>query len=283
MHQLKTSRGIVEYVDVGSGIPTLYFHGTGAGCDAAVLLEQPLVHSGCRLIVPNRSGYYGTALMNHGAVEPCVVQAAELLDHLAIRQAVVIGTSGGGMPAARFAEKYPERSASLILQCCQSHQWDSPEWLPVSLRATLFLFRYSMFRPFLRWESRRRAKVAYRDPKVCLKNMSGSRFPEIADDDDVMRRIARLAKMTLECTKQLDGVQNDWAILVGDNGLQKGMVKCSTMIIHDRDDPLVPFLHAEWSHACIPHAELLDVHAGGHLIWFGKDFPSMHQRRVDLK
>ena len=280
--QLNTSRGVVEYLDVGNGTPTLYFHGTGAGCDAAVLLEQPLIDAGCRLIVPNRSGYYGTALMQSGSVEPCVVQAAELLNHLGIRRTAVVGTSGGGMPAAHFTAAYPDRSMSLMLQCSQSHRWDSRDWLPEALKRTLFLFRHSMFRPFLRWETRRRAKVALRDPRACLRQMSGIRFPEIANDEEVMRQMTQLTEMTLACAGKLDGVVNDWAILLGDNGIQKNMVECPTMIIHDRADPLVPFRHAEWSQTCIPHAELLDAHVGGHLIWFGDDFPSIHQRRVNF-
>jgi hypothetical protein len=54
------------------------------------------------------------------------------------------------------------------------------------------------------------------------------------------------------------------------------------LIIHDRVDPLVPFDHAQWSASCIKHARLLDIHAGGHLIWFGKDFEFMHNQRVSF-
>ena len=59
--QLETSKGLVEYADVGQGRPILYFHGTGAGNDAAVIMERSLLDDGFRLIVPNRPGYYGTA------------------------------------------------------------------------------------------------------------------------------------------------------------------------------------------------------------------------------
>lgn len=55
---LDTPNGNVEYLDAGTGTPTLYFHGTGAGNDAALLLEQSLLHSNCRLVIPNRPGYY---------------------------------------------------------------------------------------------------------------------------------------------------------------------------------------------------------------------------------
>ena len=121
----ETRFGRVEYLDVGTGTPMLYFHGTGAGNEAVPLLEQPLLKAGCRLIVPNRPGYHATTLGPPGSARFCADLADELLEHLAIDRAVVIGTSGGGMPAACFARWYPQRTAALILQCAQSHQWDA--------------------------------------------------------------------------------------------------------------------------------------------------------------
>src|SRR6188508_1247708 len=96
---LETPHGNVEYLDVGTGTPTLYFHGTGAGNDAALLLEQPLLKSNCRLIIPNRPGYYATTLGRPGSANFCADLAADLLAHLKISRVVVVGTSGGGMPA----------------------------------------------------------------------------------------------------------------------------------------------------------------------------------------
>jgi hypothetical protein len=46
--------------------------------------------------------------------------------------------------------------------------------------------------------------------------------------------------------------------------------------LHDRADPLVPFIHAEWSQSCIPTSSMLTIHAGGHLIWIGQDSAFMH-------
>ena len=110
--------------------------------------------------------------------------------------------------------------------------------------------------------------------------MSGSRFAEIRDDLNAVRQIAELANMTQICAAAPAGIQNDWAIMVGDNGVTQDVIKCPTLIIHDRADPLVPFMHAEWSQSCIPESHLLSIHAGGHLIWFGKDADFMHAERV---
>ena len=277
---LETRNGTIQYLDVGTGIPTLYFHGTGAGNDAALLLEQPLLKSNCRLIIPNRPGYYSTTLGRRGSANFCADLAAELLSHLMITRAVVIGTSGGGMPAACFAKCYPHLTASLVLQCAQSHRWDEGKWLPQGLGHALLLFRHRIFTFLLRWQNARHAKASQRQPITCLRHMSGRRFPEIYDDLNAAQQIAELANLTLICSAAPAGIQNDWAIMVGDNGVTQNSIRCPTLIIHDRADPLVPFLHAEWSQSCIIGSHLLGIHAGGHLIWFGKDFEFMNTERI---
>jgi pimeloyl-ACP methyl ester carboxylesterase len=274
--------GPIEFCDVGSGLPVLYFHGTGAGNNAAVLLEQELIASGCRLIVPNRPGYSQTSLGPRGSVSYCTTLAFELLDHLNLHRVAVVGTSGGGMPAAAFARMYPDRTAALVLQCAQAHRWDDGRWLPKGMGRSLFLFRRPACRPFLRWYNRFHAWSMARRPASCLRGMSGLRFPYLEGDAAVMQAIRKLTEMTAACAAQPRGIENDWAIRVGDNGIRAGSISCPTLIVHDREDPLVPFAHAEWSHASIAHSRLLDVCAGGHLIWFGPDSSRMNQRRMEF-
>ena len=110
--------------------------------------------------------------------------------------------------------------------------------------------------------------------------MSGTRFPELRDNRAVLEEITAMAAMGVKCAERPAGVQNDWAIMVGDNGIAPDTITSPTLIVHDREDPVVPFVHAEWSHKCIPHSHLLDVHAGGHLIWYGRDALHMHKARV---
>jgi hypothetical protein len=90
--RVQTSKGSVEYADVGHGIPTLYFHGN-AGNDA-VMVEKSLVDDGFRLIVPNRPGYCGTPLTCGRSPNDCADLAAELLNQLRVERVDVIGTSG---------------------------------------------------------------------------------------------------------------------------------------------------------------------------------------------
>jgi pimeloyl-ACP methyl ester carboxylesterase len=278
--QLETVIGNVEYCDVGAGRPILYFHGTGVGNDAVILLERSLLDSGYRLIVPNRPGYFGTTLGRRGSADFCGDLAAHLLDHLSVDRAAVIGTSGGGMPAASFARRYQSRTAALVLQSAQSHQWDDGIWLPKGLGRLLFLFRYRVFAPLLRWQNRRHWKASYGRPKSCVKKMSGKRFPELLDNAAMLEELRSTAKMGLECASRPAGVENDWAIMVGANSISPDSITAPTLIIHDHLDPVVPFVHAEWSHECIAGSQLLDIHAGGHLIWYGKEAGAMHKARI---
>lgn len=277
---LETTHGTIEYLDVGTGLPVLYFHGTGAGNETALLLDEELVEAGCRLIVPNRPGYAGTTRGPRGSTEYCATLAAALLDHLGIERATVVATSGGGLPAVRFARLHKSRTTALVLQCAQSHRWDAARWLPHGLGLALFLFRHRFFIPFLRWKNARVARASRRNPHTCLKNMSGSRFAELRDNAEALRRITELSVMLLKTAAQPAGVVNDWAIMTGDDGLLPDSVECPTLIIHDRHDPLVPFAHAEWSQECIPQARLFEVYSGGHLIWFGRDAARMHAERM---
>ena len=134
----------------------------------------------------------------------------------------------------------------------------------------------------LKWQTLRQAKAAFKNPRRCLRNMSGDRYEEIATDRDAVAQVSQLTIMSLRCARRPSGIENDWEMLVADNGIKENSIRCPTLIIHDRADPLVPFSHAEWSHKAIADSRLLEVHAGGHLIWFGLDYARLHEERVDF-
>jgi pimeloyl-ACP methyl ester carboxylesterase len=102
-----------------------------------------------------------------------------VLDVLGVERVIVIGTSGGGLPALHFAAMFPQRVAGLVLQCAQSHRWDSSVWLPAGKGSILrFALRPTLKRLIhcahhMQTRSLRWVKTAY------LRAMSGTRFPEI--------------------------------------------------------------------------------------------------------
>jgi pimeloyl-ACP methyl ester carboxylesterase len=280
---IETSKGRLEYCVVGDGYPILYFHGTGAGNDCAVVMENSLLEDGFRLIVPNRPGYYGTPLSCGRTSNDCADLAVELLDDLSIDVAAVIGTSGGGPPAIRFAARYPSRTAALVLQCAQCHHWDSSRWMPPRLRWAYRVFRHQrFFKPFLRVGFRREMSTIRREPQSIIRQMSGERYPEIENDDAAVTLAPLLVESELRCAAQPRGIENDWAMFFSEPWLIPGEIRCPTLILQDQADPLVPFAHAEWARQSIPGAQLVDLHAGGHLIWVGHDAERMRNIRADF-
>ncbi len=278
--QAQTSRGPVEYADVGQGIPILYFHGNDVGYDAAVMMEKSLVDDGFRLIVPNRPGYYGTPITCGRSPSDCADLAAELLDRLGVERVVVIGTSAGGSAALRFAARHSQKTIALVLQCALAHPFDSARWMPRGLGLMLPMFRHlSIFLPVLRFGHRRQARKLARGG-FAAQCMSKQRYAELSESAALKSLESLLARSILRCSERPDGFENDWANWTGEPWLTPGAVNCPTLILHDRADTVVPIAHAEWAQHCIPNAEFRELHAGGHLIWIGRDQEKMRSERT---
>ncbi len=109
-------RGHMQYETLGSGRPVVLIHGfTNYGLAWAPQLA-PLVHGGCRVIVPDLHGHGGSA----AATALCTVadfaaDLAALLDHLGTAPAVLCGLSLGGMVAQQLALDRPEQVAGLLI------------------------------------------------------------------------------------------------------------------------------------------------------------------------
>ncbi|WP_244924920.1 alpha/beta fold hydrolase [Actinomyces bowdenii] len=108
------AHGPVSFVDDGQGAPLLSLHGLYGGFDQA-LGNARGIGARCRVIAPSRFGYPGSAVRGGGTPAEQAEVLAELLDHLGIERALVLGASAGGTPAIRFALDHPERVMGLIL------------------------------------------------------------------------------------------------------------------------------------------------------------------------
>jgi pimeloyl-ACP methyl ester carboxylesterase len=281
LRRLTTRLGDVEVLDVGEGLPILYVHGTGAGADAVPSLERPLLEDGCRLIIPNRPGYGGTPLADRRTVADCADLLAVLLEELRLERVVVIGTSGGGSVAAAFAGRHPQRTAGLLLQCAQSHAWDAPQWLPDRHRWLFPLLRQRWLRPMLNVSHRMLGRFSPAGQGPVVRFYIGSRFADLRDDETVQRSMDQLIASSVRCARQPAGIDNDLEQLFDPaSTVPPKSIGCPTLIIHDREDPVVPFVHVEWLRQAVPQARWSDRTLGGHLIWFGRDVAEMHAERM---
>jgi len=108
-----------NYHDEGTGFPVLFIHGSGPGVSAWAnwRLVVPELSKSYRVIAPDMVGF-GFSDRPAGVsynVDTWVKQAIGLLDTLDIAQAHIVGNSFGGAIALALAIRYPERIERLVL------------------------------------------------------------------------------------------------------------------------------------------------------------------------
>lgn len=108
-----------NYHDVGSGDPVLLIHGSGPGVSAWAnwRLTLPALSQKFRVIAPDMAGFgFSERPANYPYnMENWVAQAVGVLDALAIPKTSVVGNSFGGALALALAIRHPERVNKLVL------------------------------------------------------------------------------------------------------------------------------------------------------------------------
>jgi pimeloyl-ACP methyl ester carboxylesterase len=112
---MKRALGI-EYEEYGQGEPLLLIHG-GFICDALSLVAQePALADRYRVIWYRRRGYAGSEpAPGEFSIESQAKDAEDLLAHLGVEQAHVVGHSGGGVIATQLALQAPHLVRTLVL------------------------------------------------------------------------------------------------------------------------------------------------------------------------
>jgi pimeloyl-ACP methyl ester carboxylesterase len=110
-------RGVeIAYIDIGVGPVVLLLH--GFPFDKSMWADQiaALTAAGFRVVVPDLRGLGETKAAGEiSTMDDMARDAAALLDHLQIEEAVVCGLSMGGYVAFEFVHLFPARVRSLVL------------------------------------------------------------------------------------------------------------------------------------------------------------------------
>lgn len=119
VNSIKTGNFLTNYHDVGEGFPVVMVHGSGPGVTAWAnwRLVMPELAKDRRVIAPDMLGF-GYTERPAGVVyskEHWVQQLKDLFDVLNIKQADLVGNSFGGSISLAFAIAYPERVRRLVL------------------------------------------------------------------------------------------------------------------------------------------------------------------------
>jgi pimeloyl-ACP methyl ester carboxylesterase len=113
----RASNAELKYTVLGEGEPVLCIHGTTVADSLITPMRFfPPLLADYQLISYHRAGYGGSTLEKDAlSIEEGAEHVRELLDHLGIEKAHIMGFSFGGVIAFQFLLSHPERAHSAIL------------------------------------------------------------------------------------------------------------------------------------------------------------------------
>jgi len=122
-----------------SNIPLIMIHGWL--CNSKFWEDFiPLADQGYYLIIPNLRGHGGTDYVSDASALSVGEDINELLEHLKISKAIVVGQSMGGLVTQAFYKNHPEKVIALGL-------WDTGARIPLGygIKTSFYVFRLVAF------------------------------------------------------------------------------------------------------------------------------------------
>ncbi|MCL4262280.1 MAG: alpha/beta hydrolase [Anaerolineae bacterium] len=236
----------VEFAMQGKGKPILILHGGFGGYEQGLATAELLGLDG-RIIAPSRPGYRRTGLANGRTLSEQAQIACQLLDQLGIESAYVLAISAGGLSALQFALNHPDRCAGLILLSAQG-----PALTAMRPAAYwLWLMRLFMAGDFPLW-------VVFKIGMWALIRLNGNQ-----------RQEGDFAKFWAGFFPGSDwqaGLLNDLDQLLGLTGMPLENIRVPTLLIHGDQDLIVSYNVALDTYGRIPHAHIVTIPGGTHLI-----------------
>ena len=247
---VQTSRGPIEYAEIGEGMAVLVVHGTPGGYDdpLGALKVTHAENNGFRYIVPSRPGYSRTPLSVGATPAEQADAFAALLDTLRIQKTALIAQSGGGPSALQFAMRHPERCSALVLESALVRNYSGPApHLPKTA--------------FGAWS---------RDLLIYV--FAGfARFQPVDPKDPELAPLTQAAlRSVVPYSLRKAGAENDLQQEAHLDGWPLDEITCPTLILPGTADQSVPVKDAEYAHAQIPGSELVDLPGQDHVMMYVK-------------
>lgn len=249
---LETKYGKMEYAIRGQGKPVLLIHGAGGGFDQGLWLGQVCLDGDYQFISPSKFGYLNSDTPDEYSAKTQAEQYKILLDYLGIEKVSVIAVSAGGPSSMQFASDYPERIEKMILLSAVSMPPNSNDKNPFFIKIIQTIqksdFAYWFF------------TKAFKAQILSMVGIPADNYKQFTQEQkelanellDIMHPMSLRHKGTIT-----DGliIQN---FIIPDN------IKVPTLIIHSKNDGLVSFSHAKFTHEYIKDSKLILYEKGGH-------------------
>lgn len=242
--------GRMEYTIYGEGKPVLISHGGAGGYDQGLITAKTHLEGDYKIIAVSRFGHLRSILPKDSNAMMQADAYAELLDHLGIERLPIIGTSGGGPSAIQFALRHPQKCSGLVLTCAVSD--------------TMKNRRMGIYgHPFVYYLTIKYLK------KLVLKQIGVTQEIFKKLDKDEIKSLGNLLVTMNPIELRRDGLyveveewtdKTAWAEFYD---LTK--IDCPTLIIHAKDDSVVPYEMAVRANRLITQSDFLSLNDGGHL------------------
>lgn len=242
----KESPDLLYFTEHGSGSPLVLVHGVMATGEMFEPVVDELAKRN-RLIIPDlRGSGKSRHLPPPYTVKQQGADLAQLLDHLGIETADILGYSQGGPVAQQFALDYPSRAKRLILSNTYAYNMATAQE-KIEGHITPLLIRLFGMKRFAELVISIGLKRVSTERAAWVVNM-------IADQDSKLMIAALKEAMAFDSRKRL------WEI------------KCPTLVIAGADDNAVPMHHAKMLHGGIIGSKLVVINDADHaLIWTKSD------------
>lgn len=218
----------VRYWHGGRGRPVVFVHGFGTEAAFNWQAQLPFAGRHVRVIAPDLPGFGRSERPSDNCIALQVAALAELLDHLGLAHASLVGHSMGGWVSLAFAAAHAERVDRLVLVDAAGLRFE-PDMaleralLPASCDDVRLLLTANFQRP--PWV-----------PQFVLRDLV-----RLARREDVARR--PLLQRLVYGSDHLDDVLH--------------AVRTPTLAVWGRTDPITPLAVGERLVATLPHARLV--------------------------
>ena len=256
----KLDVGQMEYVIEGDGTPMLCLHGGMGGYEQGLMLGQLLNYDHFQMIAPSRAGARGTPLNIGKTFADQATAYNQLLDHLKIEKAIVVGLSGGGLSALQFALDYPERCQALILLSAVSPlaaQRNVPE-------GAIQLLNLMMSSDFVMW-------IIHKLALNIIFRIAGTDSADFREGSMIHDMVANF----FPSSDWRDNVMNDMKQIYGVKDFPFENVNVPTLVLHGDSDPITSLKLAEQTAHRIPNAKFIILSGGSHFM-MAKDTELLH-------
>jgi pimeloyl-ACP methyl ester carboxylesterase len=246
---VETSVGRINYGITGTGPPALVIHGAGGGFDQSLHTTQ-ILGEGFRWIAPSRFGYLGTVLPEDASPAAQADAHAALLDALKIERIPIIGLSAGGPSSLQFALRHPERCSGLVMVAAISQAMIDVASNPEVMEK---IFDGLLISDWLIWLGLQLAIHKIRPPL----GVPAKLIRQINTTDHIWLKNILMYQLPVQPRRA--GLVNDFTQIYQLDIFPLEQIKTPTLVIHAKDDSLVPIKPGRFSADHISNARMVEL------------------------